>query len=112
VTRSAKFARDPAASVVANGSRPKVPYRNAVVAMIVTAGISLVLAGCSSISTSDACSRGTGSLMKSSGLTLAMGSSSTTLPPSHDNDVGKARIPDVTPDNDVDANQRPHSCTK
>jgi len=34
----------------------------------------------------------------------------TTLPPSHDNDTGLGRIPDHTPDNDIDANQRPMRC--
>lgn len=28
------------------------------------------------------------------------------LPPSHDNDAGRARAPDATPDNDTDAWQR------
>ena len=104
--------RDPAASDVARVSRRKVPYRQAIVMTIVTAGISLSLAGCSSIITSAACSRSTGHLMKLPGLTLSQGTSSTTLPPSHDNDAGKARITDVTPDNDTDANQRSHSCPK
>jgi hypothetical protein len=34
----------------------------------------------------------------------------TTLPASHDNDAGRAGIPDSTPDNDIDANQRPERC--
>lgn len=34
------------------------------------------------------------------------------LPPSHDNDAGRARIPDATPDADNDAGQRPNICTR
>jgi hypothetical protein len=48
--------------------------------------------------------------VQSSGSTLSKGLPSTTLPPSHDNDAGDARIPDRTPDADVDANQRPQIC--
>lgn len=33
------------------------------------------------------------------------------LPPTHDNDAGKGRIPDTHPDADVDANQRAAMCT-
>jgi len=33
------------------------------------------------------------------------------LPPSHDNDAGRARIADATPDNDNDAGHRPRVCT-
>jgi hypothetical protein len=32
------------------------------------------------------------------------------LPPSHDNDVGRGRIPDSTPDADLDAGQRAALC--
>ena len=32
------------------------------------------------------------------------------LPPSHDNDVGRGRIPDTHPDADLDANQRTALC--
>jgi hypothetical protein len=35
---------------------------------------------------------------------------STTLPPSHDNDAGISRAPDVTPDADADTYQRPRIC--
>lgn len=34
-------------------------------------------------------------------------SSTSSLPPSHDNDVGRMRLPDVHPDADVDASQAP-----
>jgi len=34
-------------------------------------------------------------------------SPTSTLPPSHDNDVGRMRMPDAHPDADVDANQIP-----
>lgn len=39
-------------------------------------------------------------------LNPAVGSTASTLPPSHDNDAGIARIPDAHPDADVDANQK------
>jgi hypothetical protein len=32
------------------------------------------------------------------------------LPPTHDNDVGRGRIPDSHPDLDLDANQRAALC--
>jgi hypothetical protein len=40
-------------------------------------------------------------------LTPVTSSSLSTLPPSHDNDVGARRMPDAHPDADVDANQEP-----
>jgi len=89
-------------------------YRKAIVAAIVTviviAGFSLSMSAGSTIGTTATCSKSTGALIKSSGSTLSKGSSSTTLPPSHDNDVGDGRIPDQTPDADVDASQRPQFC--
>ncbi len=74
--------------------------------------VSLSLVGCSAGGTTSACAAGTGTLNGSLGLTIAKGVSNTTLPPSHDNDVGDARIPDKSPDADIDANQRPHSCSR
>jgi hypothetical protein len=68
------------------------------------------LTACSVASTTATCSKSAGALVSSSGLTAAKAASSTTLPPSHDNDAGDGRIPDHTPDADVDANQRPHLC--
>jgi len=65
--------------------------------------VSLSLAGCSSGGTKVAC--------KVLALTPSTGVSNTTLPPSHDNDVGLGRIPDTTPDADVDANQRHKVCS-
>lgn len=65
--------------------------------------VSLSLAGCSSGGTKVAC--------KVLALTPTTGVSNTTLPPSHDNDVGDGRIPDTTPDADVDANQRHKVCS-
>jgi hypothetical protein len=75
--------------------------------------VSLLLAGCSGGGTPSACATGTGTgtSKSSTGLTAAKGASSTTLPPSHDNDAGGARIPDQTPDADIDANQRHKSCS-
>ena len=89
--------------------RRKVRYRTAIVTAIVIAGFSLSLSACSTIGTA-ACTKSSGALIKLSGSTLYKGSSSTTLPPSHDNDAGRGRIPDRTPDADIDANQRPHIC--
>ena len=108
--RSANSTRGLATSDVATGGRRNAAYRKAVVTAIVTAGISLSLSGCSTIATSAACSKNTGALVKSPALTLAKGVSSTTLPPSRDNDAGRARASDATPDADVDASQRPRSC--
>ena len=36
----------------------------------------------------------------------------TILPPSHDNDAGKGRLPDLRPDADVDQNQRAQGCSR
>jgi len=65
--------------------------------------VSLSLAGCSSGGTNVAC--------RAPALTALTGVANTTLPPSHDNDVGHARIPDTTPDADVDANQKHKVCS-
>ena len=89
--------------------RRTVSLRAALVATAIV-GCSLLMSACSVVGTTATCSSSTGGLIKTSGSTLSKGVSSTTLPPSHDNDVGKGRIPDSTPDADVDANQRPHSC--
>jgi len=43
-------------------------------------------------------------------LIAAAGKGYLKLPPSHDNDAGKGRIPDTTPDADLDANQRAALC--
>ncbi len=90
--------------------RRTVSLRAALVATMAIVGCSLLMSACSVVGTTATCSPSTGGLIKASGSTLSKGVSSTTLPPSHDNDVGKGRIPDSTPDADVDANQRPHSC--
>jgi hypothetical protein len=63
---------------------------------------SLSLAGCSHSVTNATCT--TQELIK------AAGKAYTLLPPSHDNDAGKARIPDTKPDADIDANQRAALC--
>jgi len=114
MSRSVKSTGGFAASEVATARRHMFPYRTAIVTAIVTviviAGFSLSLSAGSTIGTTATCSKSTGPLTKSSGSTLSKASSSTTLPPSRDNDVGDGRIPDQTPDADVDANQRPHIC--
>ncbi|HVB50412.1 MAG TPA: hypothetical protein VND89_01530 [Acidimicrobiales bacterium] len=73
------------------------------VAVVTLFVVSLSLAGCSAGGSKVAC--------KVLVLTPATGLSNTTLPPSHDNDVGDGRIPDSTPDADIDANQRHKICT-
>src|ERR1035438_4032709 len=42
-------------------------------------------------------------------LTPVAGSALSTLPPSHDNDVGRMRLPDLHPDADIDASQVPQA---
>ena len=66
--------------------------------------VSLSFAGCSTGGSVSACAPG-------SGLTTTTGLAGTKLPPSHDNDVGRGRIPDLTPDADIDANQRTPVCS-
>lgn len=72
--------------------------------------VSLSLSGCSGGGTAVACAPAHGALKGTPGLTTTKVQSSTTLPPSHDNDAGDARIPDHAPDADLDYNQRHHSC--
>ena len=109
--RSAKSTGGLAARDVAKVGRRNLPYRKAVVTAFVTAGISLSLSGCSTTATTAACSKSTGGLITVPGSTLPQGVASTTLPPSRDNDAGRARAIDTTPDADVDANQRPRRCS-
>jgi len=81
-------------------ARATRPRRLAGLAMAVTAlGGLLVAGGCSSTPSATSPTPPT--------LTTVTGRPGTTLPPSHDNDVGRMRMPDKTPDNDVDANQVP-----
>jgi len=63
--------------------------------------VSLSLAGCG---TKSACAPASGFTTTTTGIP------GTTLPPSRDNDAGDARIPDKTPDADIDANQRLPIC--
>ena len=69
-------------------------------AAIVTS--SLFLAGCGQGVASPTCT--------TKELVEAAGKGYLKLPPSRDNDTGKARIPDVHPDADIDANQRAALC--
>jgi hypothetical protein len=43
-------------------------------------------------------------------LVTAAGKGYLKLPPTHDNDAGRGRIPDTSPDADLDANQRAALC--
>lgn len=73
--------------------------------------VSMSLAGCSSSGIPSACAGGLHTTAGSSGLHRSKSVSSSTLPPSHDNDAGEGRIPDRTADADVDANQKPQRCS-
>jgi len=68
----------------------------------VLATSSLFLAGCGHSVASPTCT------MKE--LVAAAGKGYLKLPPSHDNDAGRGRIPDTHPDADLDANQRAALC--
>jgi hypothetical protein len=81
----------------------------AIVLVFALAAGSMFLAGCSNSPTSAACAKKLVVASGSHGQSGAAGST-TTLPPSHDNDAGDARIPDAHPDADVDANQRHKIC--
>ena len=87
-----------------------VRFRMAAATVVVVIGFSLSLSACSATGTIAACTKTTGDLVKSSEPISSKDVPSTTLPPSHDNDAGDGRIPDRTPDADVDANQRHHVC--
>jgi predicted small lipoprotein YifL len=63
---------------------------------------SLFLAGCGRSVASPACT--------TKELITAAGKGYLKLPPSHDNDAGRGRIPDTRPDADLDANQRSALC--
>jgi len=80
----------------------KSQFRTTSLLVVTLLAASLSLAGCGN---KTACA-------PSSGLTTTTGIPGTTLPPSHDNDAGRGRIPDVTPDADEDANQRPPVCSQ
>jgi hypothetical protein len=75
--------------------------RTAVSGVAIVAG-SLFLAGCGRGVASPTCT------MKE--LLTLVGKGYLELPPSHDNDVGRGRIPDSRPDADLDANQRAALC--
>ena len=63
---------------------------------------SLLLAGCGRSAAAPTCT--------TKELIEAAGKGYLKLPPTHDNDAGKGRIPDTTPDRDFDANQRAAMC--
>jgi len=68
----------------------------------------LILGGCSATpSASSASTKSSICARNPPRLTPVTGSTLSTLPPSHDNDVGRMRLPDLHPDADVDANQVP-----
>src|SRR5665213_33956 len=74
----------------------------------------LILGGCSATSTaspatSNASTKSSTCVRKPPRLTPVTRSKLSTLPPSHDNDVGRRRLPDWYPDADQDANQVPQA---
>jgi hypothetical protein len=73
--------------------------------------VSLSLSGCAAGRAAVACTTSSGSLKGTLGQTATTEQAETTLPPSHDNDAGDGRIPDHTPDADLDYNQRHHGCS-
>ena len=109
----------PAEGEVAIVRRRRLRYRSvfvtavvtAVVTAIVIAGFSLSMSAGSTSGVKATCSKSTSALTTSSASTLSNESPRTTLPPSRDNDVGDGRVPDRTPDADVDANQRAQICS-
>ena len=77
-------------------------------------GALLILGGCSATSTaspatSNASTKSSTCVRKPPRLTPVTRSKLLTLPPSHDNDVGRRRLPDSYPDADQDANQVPQA---
>jgi hypothetical protein len=68
----------------------------------------LILGGCSATpSASSASTKSSICARNPPRLTPVTGSTLSTLPHSHDNDVGRMRLPDLHPDADVDASQVP-----
>jgi len=71
----------------------------------------LILGGCSatpsSSATSNASTKSSICARNPPRLTPVTSSTLSTLPPSHDNDAGRGRLPDSHPDADVDADQVP-----
>lgn len=74
----------------------------AILSVVALVTSSLFLAGCGRSVASPACT--------TKELIEAAGKGYLKLPPSHDNDAGKGRIPDTKPDADIDANQRAALC--
>lgn len=75
--------------------------RTILLVIVIVTG-SLFLAGCGQSVASPTCT--------TKELVAAAGKGYLKLPPSHDNDVGRGRISDTTPDADLDANQRAALC--
>ena len=73
-----------------------------ILAALALVASSLFLTGCGQSVASPTCT------MKQ--LIALAGKGYLKLPPTHDNDAGKGRIPDTHPDADLDANQRAALC--
>jgi len=107
----AELGRPPRA--VAGGGLDKPSHRVAGAALSLTLlGGLLILGGCSATPSASSATSGAGTTSstcarKPPGLTPVTGSAPSTLPASHDNDVGMRRLPDSYPDADVDAVQAP-----
>lgn len=74
------------------------PNRTTAVTVISLVISTVTLAGCGTSSSSPPST--TANLRPAATVTIPRNK----LPASHDNDAGKARIPDSTPDNDIDPN--------
>src|SRR5664280_795454 len=81
---------------------------NAALALCLLGGC-IILGGCSATQSAPANDSTKSSICPkgASRLTPVRSPTVSTLPPSHDNDVGRRRLPDMHPDADVDANQVP-----
>jgi hypothetical protein len=80
----------------------RVGWMRTILPVVALVTSSVFLAGCGSSVASPTCT--------TKQLIEAAGKGFFKLPPSQDNDAGKGRIPDTSPDQDIDANQRAALC--
>ena len=114
-TESPKAEPGQSTKAVGGVGRSNISNRIANTALSLTfLGALLILGGCSATSTaspatSNASTKSSTCVRKPPRLTPVTRSKLSTLPPSHDNDVGRRRLPDWYPDADQDANQVPQA---
>ena len=117
-TESPKAEPGQSTKAVGGVGRSNISNRIANTALSLTLlGGFLILGGCSatpsaSSATSNASTKSSICARQPPRLTPVTGSTRSTLPPSHDNDTGRGRPPDLHPDADVDAGQLPAPCQK